>query len=302
MRRILGALGVVLLLTSLARAADRIPSLIAMQTAGSKLRSLMLALPPPEPSEEPSDPSERKEPGQTFDEYLASNPNRPSRTRPAFYLQAVGDLDSMQKRLISEVEAFLNIAYGTSVKWAEAIPVASIPTSVLYKPSEWGPSGYRATSILEKVIVLHRPKDATSVLALTTDDLWTGEGLKVVFGRASFERHVAAMSLARIGDPEQDWNLVLERALKVASHEVAHTIGVFHCLEFECGMNETKSRGDLDHRPLAFCSECETKVWWACGLDPLARTQRLLEFCESRHLKNAANDYRRRLQALQMGR
>jgi archaemetzincin len=282
-----------------ANGADRVPTLIAMQAAGAKLRILMQELPPPDPSEEPP---KAKEPGQTFEEYLASNPNRPTRARPAFYLQSVGELDSKQKRLAGEVEAFLNIAYGTSIKWTDAIPAASIPPSVLYAPAGWGPSGYRATSILEKVIALHRPKDATSVLALTADNLWTGEGLKVVFGRASFEKNIAAMSLARIGDVEQDGNLVLERALKVASHELAHTIGIFHCLAFECGMNETNSRGDLDHRPLAFCSECEMKVWWACGLDPVVRTQRLLEFCESRELTNAANDYRRRLQALQRRR
>jgi hypothetical protein len=67
-------------------------------------------------------------------------------------------------------------------------------------------------------------------------------------------------------------------------------------------MNETNGRGDLDHRPLAFCSECEMKIWWACGLDPVARTRSLLEFCERRQLTNAANDYRRRLQALQLRR
>jgi archaemetzincin len=97
----------------------------------------------------------------------------------------------------------------------------------------------------------------------------TDEGVKIVFGRASFEKKVAAMTTARLGNLEQDEAVVLERALKVASHEVAHTIGVYHCLAFVCGMNETDSRSDLDYRPLAISSECEKKLWWACGLEPL---------------------------------
>jgi archaemetzincin len=295
MRRTLSVFAAATFLSASVDGAEHGPNLVTIQTAGAKLRALMRGLPPPEPSDEPA---RKKEPGQTFDEYLASNPNRPNRTRPAFYLRIIGELNPGEDRLVDEIERFLRIAYGTPFKRAEAIPVASIPRMVSYEPDGWGGRGFLATRLLDRVVAPQRPKDAASVLALTAQFLWTGEGIKTVFGRASFEKNVAAMTLGRFGNLEPDGPIVLGHALKVASHEVAHTLGVFHCLEFECGMNETNSLGDLDRRPLAFCSECEMKVWWACRLDPAGRTQELLDYCERRQLSNAAADYRRRLQVI----
>ena len=173
-------------------AAEQAPSLMIIQAAGAKLRPLMHELPPPDPAEQVDEPaSKSKEPGQTFDEYLSSNPNRPNRTRPAFYLQCIGDFDPKNDRLFDDIEEFLGIAFNTSLKRSPSLAISSIPHSVRHDAGGWGKAGFLATRLLESAVARERPKDAVSMLAVTNEELWTGEGLKIVFGRASFERHVA---------------------------------------------------------------------------------------------------------------
>jgi len=97
-----------ILSASFVLAAEQAPSLMTIQAAGAKLRPLMRDLPPPAPAEQvPESAPKSKEPGQTFDEYLSSNPNHPNRTRPAFYVQSIGDLDSNEIRLVDDIEEFL---------------------------------------------------------------------------------------------------------------------------------------------------------------------------------------------------
>ena len=42
------------------------------------------------------------EPGQTFDEYLVSRPNRPTATRTTIYIQPLGEFDEKQSPLIDD--------------------------------------------------------------------------------------------------------------------------------------------------------------------------------------------------------
>jgi len=58
-----------------------------------------------------------------------------------------------------------------------------------------------------------------------------------------------------------------------ATHETGHMFGIRHCIAFECGMNGSNHAGERDGQPFEFCPECQPKLWWTLGLDPLARSR-----------------------------
>jgi archaemetzincin len=279
--------------------AAKPPGLFALRAAEDKLRPLMARKTPPGPGDWLATHPER---GQTFDQYLASNPNRPRGGRTTLYVQPIGEFSATHQRLIDRASELLGIWYGVPVKSLPRLDSASTPKSARRVHPEWGVPQILTRHILNDVLVPRQPKDSVAAIALTTSDLWPGEGWNFVFGEASPTEHVGVWSLARFGDPEKEWPLVLRRTLQVAMHETGHMLGLEHCTQFECGMNGSNSLPESDRAPLPFCSECELKVWWACGLDPVVRTKALLEFFEHNELKAETQEYRRRLVALEANR
>jgi archaemetzincin len=147
------------------------------------------------------------------------------------------------------------------------------------------------TTYVLDLLKARRPRDAVAVLALTTSDLWPGEGWNFVFGQASLGQRVGVWSLYRMGDPVKEPIVCLRRTLGTATHETGHMFGIAHCIRYECGMNGSNHREESDRHPLAFCPECEMKVWWACRVDPAARYRRLAALAESHGLKVEARTW-----------
>ncbi len=90
-------------------------------------------------------------------------------------------------------------------------------------------------------------------------DLYT-RGLNFVFGQARLGGREAVISLARLhqsfyGLPE-DEELLLERSLKEAVHELGHTWGLAHCPDHLCVMHFSNSLRDTDVKTARFCSKC----------------------------------------------
>lgn len=147
-----------------------------------------------------------------------------------------------------------------------------------------------------------RPKDAVAVLALTATDLFPQPSWNFVFGQASLDERVGVWSLARYGDAGKDYATVLRRTLLVAIHETGHMFGIQHCTTSECGMNGSNNLEESDRAPMAFCAECDMKLWWACGLSPAARYTALADFAKARGLTRDEADWRKRAEALASGR
>ncbi len=81
-----------------------------------------------------------------------------------------------------------------------------------------------------------------------------------VFGEARQGGSVALVSLFRLGkdpvEPDQPSAGMLERAAKVALHELCHLYNLTHCENHECLMHFSGSLEDLDKTPIAFCRYC----------------------------------------------
>jgi archaemetzincin len=141
--------------------------------------------------------------------------------------------------------------------------------------------------VLDEVLKPRRPSDAVAVLALTTADLWPGEGWNFVFGEASLSDRVGIWSISRYGNlegnPAESQRARL-RAFKVAVHETGHMLGMEHCTAYECQLNGSNTLEEVDVSPLWLCPDCLQKVWWGCQTDPVKRFEALIAFGKQHHL------------------
>src|SRR5690606_32924923 len=103
------------------------------------------------------------------------------------------------------------------------------------------------------------PADALLLIGLTMTDLYPGEDWNFVFGYAALDNRVGVYSLLRF-DPaivepgrattlEQRRALMLERGLKLMTHELTHSFGVRHCIHYDCLMNGANHIEESDAHP-----------------------------------------------------
>jgi archaemetzincin len=126
---------------------------------------------------------------------------------------------------------------------------------------EPGRGQYHSTAILQRLERMGDP-DAR-VLGVTALDLYVPV-LTFVFGEAQLEGNTAVVSTARLRDefyglPRRD-DLLQERLLKEAVHELGHTFGLRHCPDWRCVMASSHAVERLDIKTADFCHGCRREV------------------------------------------
>ena len=240
--------------------------------------------------------AEHPEPGQTFLQYKRGKPVRADRERRTLYLQPLGSFDENQDRLFDLTAEYMHYYFGLPVKKLKALPLAVIPPEAQRVHPTWGDKQILSTYVLEKVLFPRVPRDAVAVLALTTSDLWPGEGWNFVFGQASLQARVGVWSIYRNGDPDGDeeaFRLCLRRTLKTATHETGHMFSMQHCTFFQCNMCGSNHRAESDSQPLWLCPVCLAKLHWATGVEIVPRYQRLAAFCKENGFTEEADFFRK---------
>jgi archaemetzincin len=247
-----------------------------LRAAAARLESLHLKKKPPGPNDWLAT---HPEPGQTFDQYRRSHPSVPTRRRTTLYVQPVGKFSPAQKKLVGDTAEILSCYYSLPAKVLEPLPLDVIPAKA--RRDDLGHPQILTGYVLDHVLKPRRPTDAVAVLALTTADLWPGEGWNFVFGEASLSGRVGVWSIYRYGNlegkPAESQRARL-RAFKVAVHETGHMLGMAHCTAYECQLNGGNNLPEVDASPLWLCPDCLQKAWWACHADPIKRFLALIEF------------------------
>jgi len=121
---------------------------------------------------------------------------------------------------------------------------------------------YHSTRILEQLARVDAGQDSR-VLGITGFDLYVPV-LTFVFGEAQLAGRCALVSCHRLRDefyglpPRPD--LLEERLIKEAMHELGHTYGLRHCENWECVMASTHSVERLDLKKIEFCPACRKVI------------------------------------------
>ena len=116
---------------------------------------------------------------------------------------------------------------------------------------------YYSTAILQAMQPLARP--GARLLAVTAVDLYVPV-LTFVFGEAQLSGGCAVVSLHRLreefyGLPARE-ELMRERLVKEAVHELGHTFGLRHCDDWRCVMTSSHAVERLDVKGAEFCFLC----------------------------------------------
>ena len=241
------------------------------------------------------------EKGQTFQQYLRCRPVRPTKARSVIYIQPLGEFDETQRKIITQTADFMGRYFGLEVTVRPDVALSVIPAKARRRHPEWGMEQVLTSYVLDDVLKPTLPRDAAVLIALTSSDLWPGRGWNFVFGQASLRERVGVYSISRNGDPhegEAAYRLCLLRTLKTATHETGHMFSMRHCILYQCNMCGSNHREESDHRPLCLCPECAAKVCWAARLGPVARYEKLAEFCKEAGLKDEEAFYRKSIEAL----
>lgn len=243
-----------------------------------------------------------REPGQTFEQYLACAPTLPRGARSVLYVQPVGAFTPAQRQVVARTAEYLQLAFHRPVRVLPDLPEAMVPGKARRRHPVEVRLQFLTAFLRDGLLKPRLPADGAAMLGLTATDLWPGPGWNFVFGDASLQDRVGVWSLARLGDPSRGpeaFRLCLLRTLKTAGHETAHMFSFQHCTRYECTMAGSETLEEADRYPLAFCPECLAKLCWATETPPADHLRRMADFCGRNGLREEEAFYRRALAALQ---
>jgi archaemetzincin len=260
-------------------------------------------IPPPKPGDWLAAHSE---PGQSFEEFIGSKPNRPDQTRNQIYLYPLGDFPPDKSPPVEFLKEYAEVFFGMEAQIlgpkAGGTPRFTTRSNPFTKKSQ-----ILSTDVLSYLRPL-LPRDAFCLLAITMEDLYPDPAWNFVFGQASLRERVGVFSFARY-DPafygerrgKEDREILLKRSCKVLVHETGHMFSLAHCIYFRCVMNGSNHLQESDSRPQFLCPVCLRKLHSSIGFNVVLRYERLLKFYRGAGFSPEAQWIANRLQKISNG-
>jgi archaemetzincin len=169
--------------------------------------------------------------------------------RRFLYLQPLGD--ALPEEDVTLVKTALEALIDLSVK---VLPRADLPADAWYAPRK----RHRADKLLD-FLDGRLPPDGTRILGLTGTDISTTKGTVFdwgVLGLGRIDGASSVISRFRCAKKSRGAAHARERLAKVAVHETGHTLGLDHCPNRGCLMEDAEGLVTTCDREYDFCARC----------------------------------------------
>lgn len=186
--------------------------------------------------------------------------NRPSlpepdvaRPTPVIYLLVLGQ--PLPEPELDYVEAALRLYFPNPLA---RLPIEPLPQSAYYAPRR----RYRAERLLD-YLERRTPEDAQVMMGLTQADISTTKGDVYdwgVLGLATLSGRQCVISSFRTARGAKDVMQARQRLTKTVIHEVGHAIGLPHCPNYGCIMEDGKGSVLTTDHEQDVCATCRGKV------------------------------------------
>ncbi len=177
----------------------------------------------------------------------------PSEPLPQLALQPLGEqLPDPQLQL---VQTALRAFYVCDV---QVLPRIALPKRAYYRPR----SRYRAEVLLEE-LAARKPPSARFVLGMTGADISTTKGSTYdwgVLGLADIAGTACVISTFRTRRAAKSARHAAERFAKTAVHEIGHNLGLRHCPNFGCLMEDGKGTVLTTDHEYDLCPQCRQRL------------------------------------------
>jgi archaemetzincin len=176
----------------------------------------------------------------------------PALAQPTVYLQPLGAITDADVRA---VEGALTAFYPIEVKTLARV---ELPKEAWYAPRK----RWRADRLLE-FLAARKPDGALRILGLTDADISTTKG-KIedwgVMGLASLDGASGVISRFRCAKRASGAEHARIRLAKTAVHEIGHTLGLPHCPNRGCIMEDAEGSVLTCDREYDLCADCRAKL------------------------------------------
>jgi archaemetzincin len=221
------------------------------------------------------------EPGQSVTQFERSARVVPTTERRTLFILPIGRFESGLSPRLSTLADYVQRFIGLPVQVLPAVADGTLPAR---KRTHGGVEQLLTGDLLE-ALRARVPPAAYGLVGVTMSDLFPAPRWNYVFGEARFTERVGVYSFARYdphfhGEPREPTaaHLILERSLKVMTHEIGHMFGVEHCTAYLCVMNGSNSLEETDRAPMHMCPVCLRKLHLAVGFSPTERYGALAAF------------------------
>jgi archaemetzincin len=223
------------------------------------------------------------EPGQSFDQFVQSRPNRPDKKRNVIYLLPLGEFPHGQAPPVDALREYAAAFFALEVRVLPALGLSEQRITTRRNATS-GNRQLLTTDILA-ILKTRIPDDGFCLLGITMEDLYPDPSWNFVFGQASLRERVGVYSFVRYdpafyGRPRgEDYEkTLLRRRSKVLVHETGHLFGLQHCLYYHCAFNGSNHLAESDARPLHACPVDLHKLYESIGFDVTRRYANLYRF------------------------